>query len=172
MVQVQNRSINYTFHWTRVTNITITSYKYLKEKREMCNIKKKELVMYCIVSEGQTSKKYSRRPRREFFNLWDSKNRFPCCFLIAPHSLPASSLFLLELRSICNIVTGAELFPFWKHLHMCSDSLKASSLLLRVQASLSHCLWVNSVLLCLLMLYCLLVYIGIIMVIYADILYA
>ena len=56
-------------------------------------------------------------------------------------------------------------------LHMCSNSSEGQHTI-TADPGLSHSLWVNSVLLCLLMLYCLLVYIGIIMVIYADILYA
>lgn len=59
--------------------------------------------------------------------------------------------------------------PEW--LHMCSSSAEGQHTI-TVHPGLPHSLWVNSILLCLLMLYCLVVYIGIIMVIYADILYA
>lgn len=55
--------------------------------------------------------------------------------------------------------------------HMCGNSFEGQHTI-TAYPGLSHSLRVNSVLLCLLMLYCLLVYIGIIMVIYADILYA
>lgn len=62
-------------------------------------------------------------------------------------------------------------FQSWMQLHMCNNSSEGQRSI-TANPGLSRSLWVNSVLLCLLMLYCLLVYIGIIMVIYADILYA
>lgn len=92
--------------------------------------------------------------------------------LLFPAPSPVFNIFLMELHSICNIVTGAKLFlsiPEW--LHMLSGSAEGQHTI-TVHPGLPPSLWVNSILLCLLMLYCLLVYIGIIMVIYADILYA
>lgn len=79
---------------------------------------------------------------------------------------------LMELCSICNIVTGAKLFSFNRECgRTCAAVALSQHTITAGQASLSV-LRVLSVLLCLLMLYCLLVYIGIIMVIYAGILYA
>lgn len=62
-------------------------------------------------------------------------------------------------------------FQSWMRSHMCGSSSEGQHTI-TADPGLSLSLRVNSVLLCLLMLYCLLVYIGIIMVIYAGILYA
>ena len=179
-VQIWNISTITKFRWTALTVPLLSNSKnIIKEKCTMHHIhKKKNPPTSFMCSVGAfNSKKYPKYPSTACVKLWKQLEHtlflltlFGGCF--SPPPPPFSiSVWWSYVPYVILLQVQNCFFQSWMQSHMCGNSSEGQHTI-TADPGFSHSVWVNSVLLCLLMLYCLLVYIGIIMVIYADILYA
>ena len=168
------------FCWIELTMTLLLNSKNIVKENVQCTsyLKKKHLI--CVFCGGFQPKEISQMPTLSMCEMCKPLETISTCtaplhivwsvFLPAPP--PRSiSVWWSYVPYVILLQVQNCFFQSWMRSHMCGSSSEGQHTI-TADPGLSLSLWVNSVLLCLLMLYCLLVYIGIIMVIYADILYA